>query len=100
MWIRRQMKRKLAAVSVESRMLHSASSSPSEEYGLDLESEEKKGMEKTEITQTETVASSNPFRNMELNVEKGVRNFDESILIKRKAGERIMNSLQSNAVCD
>lgn len=55
-----------------------------------MESEEKKESEKMEAEQAgqpESAGVSNPFKDMELNEEEGVRNFDESLLIKRKKRE-------------
>lgn len=55
-----------------------------------MESEEKKESEKMEAEkagQPERAGVSNPFKDMELNEEEGVRNFDESLLIKRKKRE-------------
>ena len=55
-----------------------------------MESEEKKESEKMEAEQAgqpERAGVSNPFKDMELNEEEGVRNFDESLLIKRKKRE-------------
>lgn len=52
-----------------------------------MESEEKKETAEIKTDQTgqpESAANSNPFKDMELNEEEGVRNFDESLLIKRK----------------
>lgn len=69
-----------------------------------MESEEKKETAKIETDQTgqpESAANSNPFKDMELNEEEGVRNFDESLLIKRKREKKdLMSSFQLNAIFD
>lgn len=44
-------------------------------------------MEAEKAGQPERAGVSNPFKDMELNEEEGVRNFDESLLIKRKKRE-------------
>lgn len=44
-------------------------------------------MEAEQAGQPESAGVSNPFKDMELNEEEGVRNFDESLLIKRKKRE-------------